>query len=202
METLFFKEQESIVFISLNIIAYFINKKLFILSLFVTGFLIFFYRIPDIKYLNDSSISSPCSGKIIKIEENPDSYKLYIFMSILDHHVQIIPVSGKITKYEFIEGEFQLAYNLEEDNYITRFITEISNEHGVIEIIQNTGLIARRIKNFHRLNKNVEKGELLGIIKFGSRIDITIPKPYHLNVKLNDIVTIGNSLAKLSKINL
>lgn len=199
METLFFKEQESIVFISLNIIAYFINKKLFIISLFVTGFLMFFYRIPDIKYLNDSSISSPCSGKIIKIEEKVNSYKLYIFMSPLDHHIQIIPMSGTITKYEFIEGEFQLAYNLEDDNYRTRFITEISNEYGVIEIIQNTGLITRRIKNFHKLNKNVEKGELLGIIKFGSRIDITIPKPYHLNVKLNDKVTIGNSLAKLSK---
>lgn len=108
-------------------------------------------------------------------------------------------MSGTITKYEFIEGEFQLAYNLEDDNYRTRFITEISNEYGVIEIIQNTGLITRRIKNFHKLNKNVEKGELLGIIKFGSRIDITIPKSYHLNVKLNDKVTIGNSLAKLSK---
>ena len=199
MKTLFFKEQESIVFISLNIITYFINKNLFIISLFVTGFLMFFYRIPDIKYLNDSSVASPCSGKIIKIEEKDNYYKLYIFMSPLDHHVQIIPISGKITKYEFIEGEFQLAYNLENDNYRTRFITEIVNKYGKIEIIQNTGLITRRIKNFHKLNKIVEKGGLLGIIKFGSRIDITIPKSYYLNVKLNDKVTIGNSLAKLSK---
>ena len=118
-------------------------------------------------------------------------------MNLLDPHIQIIPTSGVITKYEFIDGKYFNAYNLENDNYRSRFITEIKNNYGKIEIIQNTGYLARRIKNFHALNKNVEKGQLMGIIKFGSRIDITIPKSYDLIYKLNDHVNIGNSIAKL-----
>ena len=71
-------------------------------------------------------LSSPCSGKIIKIEDLNDSYKLYIFMSPLDALLQIIPFDGKIIKHEFITGKKRLAYKIEGDNYRSRFLTHIN----------------------------------------------------------------------------
>ncbi len=199
MKTLFFYEKESYYLLAMLGLSFMINLYLFIILSFFTGFLCFFYRIPTIKFnTNKNIISSPCSGKIIKIQENNDSYKLYIFMSVIDPHVQIIPTNGIITKYEYISGKFLIAYRLENDNYRSRFITHIKNKNGIIEIIQNTGYLTRRIKNLHKLNDTVNKGDLLGIIKFGSRIDITIPKTYDLIYKLNDYINIGNSLAVIS----
>lgn len=199
MKTLFFYEKESYYLLAMLGLSFMINLYLFMILSFFTGFLCFFYRIPSIKFnTNKNIISSPCSGKIIKIQENNDSYKLYIFMSVIDPHVQIIPTNGIITKYEYISGKFLIAYRLENDNYRSRFITHIKNKNGTIEIIQNTGYLTRRIKNLHELNDTVNKGDLLGIIKFGSRIDITIPKTYELIYKLNDYINIGNSLAVIS----
>ena len=161
-------------------------------------FLIFFYRIPEMQInMSKDILSSPCSGKIIKIEDLNDSYKLYIFMSPLDAHLQIIPFDGKIIKHEFITGKKRLTYKIEEDNYRSRFLTHINTNYGIIEIIQNTGVLARRITNNLKLNDYVKKGDILGIIKFGSRVDITIPKTFKLLKELNDKVFIGDSFAKL-----
>ena len=140
-------------------------------------------------------------GRTIVMENkqvfNKNSYKLYMFLSAFDPHIQLIPYDGKITKYEFIEGEYQLAYKLEKDNYRTRFITHIDTKHGNIEIIQNTGMITRRIKNNFNNNDKVDKGSILGIIKFGSRVDITIPNTFKLQFKLHDDVLLGQTLAVL-----
>ena len=114
---------------------------------------------------------------------------------MFDPHIQISPVSGKIVQYEYIEGKYQLAYKLEKDNYRSRFITRIKSKYGTVEIIQNTGLVARRIKNFYKLNQNIKKGNILGMIKFGSRVDISIPKKLKLRCKLHDTVSLGNVLA-------
>ena len=161
-------------------------------------FLIFFYRIPDMEIdMSKDILASPCSGKIIKIEDLNYSYKLYIFMSPLDAHLQIIPFDGKIIKHEFITGKKRLAYKLEGDNYRCRFLTRINTNYGIIEIIQNTGVFTRRIKNNYKLNDSVKKSDILGIIKFGSRVDITIPKTFKLLKELNETVFIGDSFAKL-----
>ena len=198
MKTLFFDQTESIILFIILFISFYVNKYIFMGILILIVFLIFFYRIPDMQInMSKDILSSPCSGKIIKIEDLNDSYKLYIFMSPLDAHLQIIPFDGKIIKHEFITGKKRLAYKLEEDNYRSRFLTHINTNYGIIEIIQNTGIVARRIKNNYKLNDSVKKGDILGIIKFGSRVDITIPKTFKLLKELNETVFIGDSFAKL-----
>ena len=198
MKTLFFDQTESYILFIILFISLYINKYAFMVILILIIFLIFFYRIPDMQInMSKDILSSPCSGKIIKIEDLNDSYKLYIFMSPLDAHLQIIPFDGKIIKHEFITGKKRLAYKIEEDNYRSRFLTHINTNYGIIEIIQNTGIVARRIKNNLKLNDSVKKGDILGIIKFGSRVDITIPKTFKLLKELNDKVFIGDSIAKL-----
>jgi len=198
MKTLFFDQNESYILFIFLFISCYVNKYIFMGILILIVFLIFFYRIPDMQInMSKDILSSPCSGKIIKIEDLNDSYKLYIFMSPLDAHLQIIPYDGKIIKHEFITGKKRLAYKIEEDNYRSRFLTHINTNYGIIEIIQNTGVLARRIKNNLKLNDSVKKGDILGIIKFGSRVDLTIPKTFKLLKELNDKVFIGDSLAKL-----
>ena len=198
MKTLFFDQNESYILFIFLFISCYVNKYIFMGILILIVFLIFFYRIPDMQInMSKDILASPCSGKIIKIEDLNDSYKLYIFMSPLDAHLQIIPFDGKIIKHEFITGKKRLAYKIEEDNYRSRFLTHINTNYGIIEIIQNTGIVARRIKNNYKLNDSVKKGDILGIIKFGSRVDITIPKTFKLLKELNDKVFIGDSLAKL-----
>ena len=199
MKSLIIYQKEFYILLLLLLISIFYKKKLFsILFISIIIFLTFFYRVPEISYSNNiNHLISPCNGKIIKIEKQKNSYKLYMFLSAFDPHIQLIPYDGKITKYEFIEGEYQLAYKLEKDNYRTRFITHIDTKHGNIEIIQNTGMITRRIKNNFNNNDKVDKGSILGIIKFGSRVDITIPNTFKLQFKLHDDVLLGQTLAVL-----
>ena len=198
MKTLFFDHTVSVILFIFLFISFYVNKYIFMGILILIVFLIFFYRIPEMQInMSKDILSSPCSGKIIKIEDLNDSYKLYIFMSPLDAHLQIIPFDGKIIKHEFITGKKRLAYKIEEDNYRSRFLTHINTNYGIIEIIQNTGVLARRIKNNYKLNDSVKKGDILGIIKFGSRVDITIPKTFKLLKELNDTLFIGDSFAQL-----
>ena len=196
MRTLLVKESEFYVLLLFLILGIFFKRKVFSICIFsIILFLLFFYRIPNYKFSKKNNIVSPCSGKIIKIEKTPTHNKLYIFLSVLDPHIQIAPISGKIVQYEYIEGKYQLAYKLEKDNYRSRFITKIKSNQGTVEIIQNTGLVARRIKNFYKLNQNIKKGDIFGIIKFGSRVDISIPRKLRLRCKLYDTVSLGNILA-------
>ena len=196
MKSLLIKETEFYVLLLFLLLGVFFKKKLFCISIFtIILFLLFFYRVPFYSFSKKNNIVSPCAGRIIKIEETPTHNKLYIFLSVLDPHIQIAPVSGKIIKYKYIEGKYQLAYKLEKDNYRSRFITQIQSKYGNVEIIQNTGLVARRIKNFYKLNQNIKKGNILGIIKFGSRVDISIPIKFKINHKLNDYVSLGDTIA-------
>ena len=197
IKTLITNEPEFIIIIILIFLCFYFKKiKICIFFIIILIFLGFFYRIPSYSFSKkNNNIVSPCTGKIIKIEKTPTHNKLYIFLSVFDPHIQISPVSGKIVQYEYIDGKYQLAYKVEKDNYRSRFITRIQSKYGIVEIIQNTGLVARRIKNFYKLNQNIKKGDILGIIKFGSRVDISIPKKFKLKYKLHDTVSLGNILA-------
>lgn len=200
MKSLLFNETEYKIIALIYLIGIILNnKKVLIINTIIFIYLLFFYRYKDIDVINNESlIISPCSGKIIKIEDLGDSNKIYIFLSPMDNHTQIIPYSGKIVRYERIKGEDFVAYKINEnDKKRNRFITEIETEFGNIEIIQNTGILAKRIKNYFKLGDNVKKGDLLGIIKFGSRVDIKIPKSFDLNVFVNQKIKIGDKIAEL-----
>lgn len=203
MKTLFFREKECYILIILIYIIIILKpifyKKIILVLIILFCFLIFFYRIPKINFNKSKKILvSPCTGKIIKIEKLKNKYKIYIFLSVFNPHIQIIPYSGLVVKSKYIEGINQIAYKLEKDNYRSRYITQIQTKHGKIEIIQNTGIIARRIKNSINFSKNVKKGDYLGIIKFGSRVDIEIPNKFKLLKKLNDKIEIGEELSILN----
>lgn len=134
-------------------------------------FLWYFYRVPRVHY-NTCSFMSPTTGKILKIQKLDDGRtKVFIFLSAVDPHVQFVPTSGVVRSVVRRKGLNALATGTDDKrNSLTTIID--SHRWGKMEIIQNTGLVARRLVSFLKPGQRVETGELLGLIKFGSRVDI------------------------------
>lgn len=152
-----------------------------------------FYRLPKRlkpRYV-DSIITSPSDGKILKISETNDGYyKIAIYLSPLDVHIQWYPVDGIIKNTLYKKGVFNLAYVLEKSDYNERMSTIIQSNKGVVRVDQIAGQVARRIVNWSISNSYVKRGNLMGMIKLSSRVDIYLPKnKVKLFVNENDRVT-------------
>ncbi len=177
------------------------------LTLFFSVFVIFvilminFYRCPTpiIRKNNEDVVYAPSFGKILKIiqNNNDDSIFVSIFLNPFDIHYQYYPVSGIIKDIKYDPtGKFSLAYELNKSNENEKSITTLVNKNGEFKIYQIAGYLVRRIDNYGTVNKTVESGEMLGIIHFGSRVDIIIPKSsnFVLQVKENDVVKGFNTI--------
>lgn len=183
----------------------FTNSLFLILSVLMFVFLaftIFFFRDPEREI--GKNIVSPADGKVIKIEKIKDSdvgdsIKVSIFMSILDVHVNRMPMDGKILKIERVEGNFFPAYS-EESEKNEKNIILAETKIGKIKIIQIAGIFARRIVCYVKEGENIAKGERIGMIKFGSRVDLILPKDkVRLRIRVNDKLRAGvDEIAELN----
>lgn len=175
-----------------------------------------FFRNPSRKIpYNDKHVLSPADGRVVVIEEVfEDEYfhdkriQISIFMSPINVHVNRYPVSGKISYYKYHPGKYLVAWHAKssaENERTTICLTPNpspageGNKRGEVMFRQIAGALARRIVFYGKENENVKQGEQCGFIKFGSRVDVLLPLGTTLNVKLNDVVTGGESvIASLS----
>lgn len=170
-----------------------------VILLIMIALIIYFYRCPTpiIRENNEDDIYSPAFGKILKIEQTENRIFIAIFLSPFDIHYQFLPVSSivKDVKYDYT-GKFKLAYELNKSNENEKVITTLTNKHGDIIIYQIAGLLVRRITSFCNQNKYMNSGEKMGLIHFGSRVDIIIPKTsnFKLYVDEGDYVEGFNTL--------
>ena len=178
-----------IILFLLVIFFYFIYKPLFLIFLILLIFTFYFFRDPErVVPLGDDILVSPADGLITNISEYKEGKKSYtkvsIFLSVFNVHIQRLPVSGEITKIDYIEGKFINATldKASEDN--ERLRLTLKSGSNVIYITQIAGLIARRIICYLKTNERVNQGERYGIIKFGSRVDIEFPNSYNLMVSI------------------
>ena len=178
-----------IILFLLVIFFYFIYKPLFLIFLILLIFTFYFFRDPErVVPLGDDILLSPADGLITNISEYKEGKKSYtkvsIFLSVFNVHIQRLPVSGQITKIDYIEGKFINATldKASEDN--ERLRLTIKSGSNVIYITQIAGLIARRIICYLKTNEKVNQGDRYGIIKFGSRVDIEFPNSYNLMVSI------------------
>jgi len=173
-----------------------------ILLFLITVFVVCFFRNPE-RYFEEKEkvVISPADGKVIKVEDVELSgiisgkfKKISIFMNIFNVHVNRAPYSGKIETVNYHEGKF-IAANLDkasEDN--ERNEVMIRTEDGrVVWVVQIAGLIARRIVSWVNVGMTIKKGERIGIICFGSRLDVYLPSDSMIKVKLQDKVKAGQS---------
>jgi phosphatidylserine decarboxylase len=168
------------------------------LIIFLTLFLFWFYfqREPKINKIKieDHIILSPAYGKIFKIEEKDDQIHIIIILNIFDIHTQYYPINGKVMDQIYDpNGKFSLVYELFKSSLNEKVITTIqpkSNMGGNIIVQQIAGMFVRRIDTtLNKIGQEINAGEKLGRIKFGSRVDLILPKPnLILKVKENQIV--------------
>jgi phosphatidylserine decarboxylase len=164
----------------------------------LTVFLIYFYRKPAVQTIranNTDTIFSPCFGTVKKIEVLPNTDQLFVavFLSPLDIHYQYMPVRGKITNIAHDDiGVYHLAFDMEKSRYNEKMIYTIETENGTLILYQIAGFLVRRIVTELEVGNTYETGETVGMIKFGSRVDILIPNASRF--ALNPSLTIGTSV--------
>jgi len=158
-------------------------------------FCLYFFRDPVRIPLGEANqMVSPADGKVVQIIDVDDSEignskQISIFLSVFNVHSQRVPLMGKVISTFYNPGKFLAAFNhkasMDNEQTATVFETESGSKYKVKQI---AGLIARRILNYMEPEMVVEKGQRLGFIRFGSRVDIIVPPNFKINVSLGDIV--------------
>lgn len=169
----------------------------------LTIFVLWFFRNPGRMIPADlSAVISPADGKVIVAEEvNEGRYlkekalKVSIFMNVFNVHVNRAPYTGKVTDVIYNKGKF-ISANLDKasmDNEQNAVILDIGSGKKIM-FVQIAGLIARRIVCYLKPGDYIEKGQRMGLIRFGSRVDVYLPVGSILNVKIGDKVRAGETV--------
>jgi phosphatidylserine decarboxylase len=156
-------------------------------------FMIFFHRDPDRLPLGNGMIS-PADGRIIKILHN----RITIFMGPSDVHVNRAPLDGVVLKTEHVRGGHLPAFlSAASGNQQNRI--DLKTPDGVIELRQITGTLVREIVCYVSPGDHVKRGERIGMIRFGSRVEMTIPASYDLLVHMGDKVRAGQTIIAVKR---
>ena len=157
-------------------------------------FSLYFFRDPERIVPNFDGFLSPADGKIVSIiniedDEIGKAKQISIFLSIFNVHSQRVPYSGKVISKQYNPGKFMAAFNHKASLYNEQTLVAFEGENGEkYKIKQIAGLIARRILNYMEPENSVQRGDRLGFIRFGSRVDIIIPEDFQIDVSVGDIV--------------
>ncbi|HID19743.1 MAG TPA: phosphatidylserine decarboxylase family protein [Methanophagales archaeon] len=128
---------------------------------------------------------SPASGKILRIDEG--SRTITIFMHLHNVHITAAPIDGVVKKTTAEKGTFKPAF-LRSSDFNMRNTIEQGTKYGDIKIVQIAGFFTRKIKCEVKEGQEISKGERIGKICFGSRVDVSIPESFEILVKIGDKV--------------
>lgn len=159
----------------------------------LAAFVAYFFRDPQrTPPAGDDLILSPADGRVVVVEPlNEDETLLSIFLSVFDVHVNRAPIAGKVTGVEYREGRFMVANDKRASVENEQNVVTIENARVRVVFKQIAGLIARRIVFWKQLGSSVAGGEKVGLIKFGSRVDVILPRSVNVSVKVGDHVAGG-----------
>jgi phosphatidylserine decarboxylase len=152
---------------------------LLVLGILILLFFVNFYRKPRMLIRdNYDTIYSPAYGKIMKIEKRSDNTLfLAIFLSPFDIHYQTYPINCIVEKITWDRtGQFNLAYDLDRSSNNEKVIHTLQTAFGNLILSQIAGFLTRRIDYYATPQQKIQSGELLGLIHFGSRVDIILPR--------------------------
>lgn len=175
-------------------VAYWYVAAIILLILLV--FMVNFFRDPERSVPAGSGLFvSPADGKVIRAEESDGCIRIDIFMNVFNVHVNRAPMAGRITHMQYFPGRFINASfdKASEENERNRFEVECE-DGGKIAFTQIAGLLARRIVAYAEVGDQVEVGQRIGMIRFGSRVNCEIPSSYQLNVQVGEKVSAGSTV--------
>ena len=172
-------------------------------------FIVAFFREPRrVKIHDPELVFSPCDGRVVVTEVvHEDEYikeemlQISIFMSVTNIHMNWLPVAGEVEYYKYHPGRFLIAWHPKSSTENERTTTVVKLEDGKRVLFrQVAGLIARRIVSYIKVGDKVKQNDVFGFIKFGSRIDVLVPKDSELLVEIGDpVVGSQTPLVRLKK---
>jgi phosphatidylserine decarboxylase len=169
----------------------------------LTLFTILFFRNPRRAIpFSDQVVVAPADGRVIRVGPYHEGRFLHgqvtrisIFMSIFDVHVNRSPIAGVLEEKEYNPGRFHLANREKSSEENEQNVMVISGKKGLkVLLVQIAGFVARRIVCYAEKGDALEKGQILGMIRFGSRLDIYLPEQVEPCVKPGDRVKAGESV--------
>jgi phosphatidylserine decarboxylase len=168
----------------------------------VAGFMVFFFRDPErIVPVEDGLVLAPADGRVLIAGDADPAVapqgawtQLSVFLSPIDVHINRIPVGGRVVKVEYTPGRFLAAYRWEAASANERNDVWIDHAGEMVVCRQVVGVLARRLVCRTRAGDEVRAGDRYGLMKFGSRIDLFLPRHVRLRVGKGDRIRGGETV--------
>lgn len=158
-------------------------------------FCLYFFRDPDREIPPGPVAVSPADGRVVAVApEGADHRRVSIFLNIFDVHVNRSPIAGTVTNVEYRPGRFHIASSAEASVHNEMNVITVEDGDTKLVFKQIAGLVARRVVCDKKPGDRVEKGERIGIIKFGSRMDVLFGPEWEILVREGERVSAGASV--------
>jgi len=169
--------------------------------LLLTAFMVYFFRSPHREIPGDPDIIvAAADGKVTRIEDRADGKFVSVFLSPFDVHINRSPIAGEITDIRLFKGKKAPATSNEASQTNERNALTIRGEKMTVVCTQIVGILARRIVCWNKIGDKLKRGERFGLIKFGSRTDLLMPKNVEIMVEVGEKVRGGETIiAKLAE---
>jgi len=186
-----------------SVITYLLSLKIIaVIFFFLFLFMLYFFRDPKRKIPSEKNIFlSPADGKVILIKEikekaflDSPTQQISIFMSPLNVHINRCPCDGIVKLIKYTPGNFKAAYTDKAAISNENVIMVLNTSYGIVIVKQIAGILARRVVCHAKVGEKLRMGQRYGIIKFGSRVDLFLPKTVKIVVKEGDKVKAGETI--------
>ena len=183
-------------FVFLAGLLFFLGRPGWAVGSLVVGLLVLlFFRDPKRGYEGEAGvILAPADGLVTRIDtiEDPEMgpgryHRIVTFLSVFDIHVQRVPTAGEVTVSHYARGRKVAAFREDAGDVNEKHLSVIRRGNGdLVGIRQIAGLLARRVVCYLKEGDRVHRGQLMGLIKFGSRVDLLVPESYRVLIKKGD----------------
>ena len=170
-----------------------------LILLCLAAFVFYFFRDPErIIPADAGAVVSPADGRVVVVTDEEDGgrpgKRISIFLAIWNVHVNRSPASGTITNMKYCPGKFSAAMRESASTDNEQNVITLATDSGEITFKQIAGLIARRVVCWKKSGDRIARGERIGLVRFGSRADLWLPRDSELLVKVGDHVKGGSSV--------
>lgn len=162
-------------------------------------FVFYFFRNPNRTIpMEPGVVVSPADGRVVVVKDEENAgrpgKRISIFLAIWNVHVNRSPAAGTIQKLEYKPGKFMAAWAESASLENEQNVFTLSSEFGEIVFKQIAGWVARRVVSWKQRGDSVKRGELVGLVRFGSRVDLWLPEGAEIAVKVGENVKGGSSV--------
>jgi phosphatidylserine decarboxylase len=170
-----------------------------IIPIILTAFFLWFFRDPERTIPNVAgAVVSPADGRVTDISrslaDGQERKRISIFLNVFDVHVNRSPIAGVVRNVRYQRGKFHNAMGAISAEQNEQNVVTVDGEDGAVTFKQIAGLLARRIVFTKKVGDTVKRGERVGLIKFGSRVDVLLDSSAEVRVKVGDRVRGGTTI--------